>query len=112
MVRAGSIQSVVKTRVLKYGTRSAPPILFLNTLELLVLRQPPVDVLFVIRQPGMANMDDYVRQRGPIRANQLLEFMLEKRRDGNAEVLGSRMVRRCRLAHSSLKGIGYAGGSI
>jgi hypothetical protein len=35
--------------------------------------------------------------------------MLQKRRDGNAEVLGSRMVRRCRLAHRSPGGIEYAG---
>ena len=54
-------------------------------------------------------MDDHVRQRGPIRANQFFDFMLQKRRDGNAEVLGSRMVRRCRLAHRSPGGIEYAG---
>jgi hypothetical protein len=83
--------------------------LFPSTPELLVLRQPPVNVLFVIRQPGMTNVDDHVGQRGPVRANEFFEFMLQKRRDRNAEVLGSRMVRRCRLAHRSLGGIVYDG---
>jgi len=63
--------------------------LFPATSELLVLRQPPIDVLFVFRQPGMADMDDHVRQRGPIRANQFFEFMLQERWHGNAEVFGS-----------------------
>jgi hypothetical protein len=58
--------------------RGAPAILFPTTPELLVLCQPPVNVLFVIRQPGVANMDYHVRQRGSIRANQFFEFMLQK----------------------------------
>jgi hypothetical protein len=35
--------------------------------------------------------------------------MLQIGRHGNAEVLGSRMVRRCRLAHASPRGIEYDG---
>ncbi len=54
-------------------------------------------------------MDDHVRQRGPVCANQFFEFMLQIGRHGNAEVLGSRMVRRCRLAHASPRGIEYDG---
>jgi hypothetical protein len=37
-----------------------PAILFPVTPELLVFLQPPVNVLFVIRQPGMTDMDDHV----------------------------------------------------